>query len=248
MRSPFRSAFASFPPGRRWIGTTRNHPMRFGSTGGSTLPSMPTPSEQKALAFVAIVVVLGGAARVVSAGSTTAPTPMEQQALARQASAADSAAAAEKPRKGAKRPRSARNGRPAGPNVVGGLAGAPDRFDRTGLLTTETGNNGFSPPLPRIDSYAGTTHSAPREGPKPEGSHGAGSPRPRVDLDVAPEAEIDRLPRVGPALARRIVASRDSFGAFGSLDGLRRVKGIGPATLERISALVTFSGRASSRP
>ena len=208
---------------------------------------MPTPSEQKALAFVAIVVVLGGAGRVVSAGSTPAPTPMEQQALARQATAAESAAAASRPRKGAKRGRSAKSGS-SRPTVVGGLAGAPARFDRSGLLTTETGNNGFPPPLPRIDSYSAHPRASPGPAPRPGDQapvtgHGA-----RVDLDVAPESEIDRLPRVGPALARRIVASRDSFGAFGSLDGLKRVKGIGPATLERLSGLVTFSGRASSRP
>src|SRR5215213_1723090 len=33
---------------------------------------MPTPSEQKALAFVAMVVLLGGAVRIVRAGSTRA--------------------------------------------------------------------------------------------------------------------------------------------------------------------------------
>jgi hypothetical protein len=50
---------------------------------------MPTPSEQKALAFMAAVVLLGGAVRVVRAGSTPAPNPLEQQALARQATAAE---------------------------------------------------------------------------------------------------------------------------------------------------------------
>jgi competence protein ComEA len=65
-----------------------------------------------------------------------------------------------------------------------------------------------------------------------------------IDLDVAGAAEIERLPRVGPALARRIVASRDSLGPFGSLAALTRVKGIGPATAERLAPLVTFSGQA----
>jgi competence protein ComEA len=204
---------------------------------------MPTPSEQKALVFVAIVVVLGGAVRVVRAGSAPHASVMEQQALARQASSAESAAAASKPRKGrrgaAQRPR-------RGTEVVGGLAGAPPHFDRTGLLTTETGNNGFPPPGPRIDidsrrgaGPAGAPASTSR------GTPGAGQ---KLDLDVASVGEIDRLPRVGPALARRIVATRDSAGPFGSLEGLRRVKGIGAATLEHLAPLVTFSGRASSRP
>jgi competence protein ComEA len=55
------------------------------------------------------------------------------------------------------------------------------------------------------------------------------------------------LPRIGPSLAKRIVANRDSLGAFGSLDGLTRVKGIGVATRKLLQPLVTFSGRASPR-
>jgi len=69
-----------------------------------------------------------------------------------------------------------------------------------------------------------------------------------IDLDRASEREIDALPRVGPALARRLVANRDSFGAFGSLEALGRVRGFGPATRKRLSPLVTFSGGPSSRP
>lgn len=206
---------------------------------------MPTPSEQKALAFVAIVIVLGGAVRVVRAGSVPAPSVMEQQALARQATSADSAAAASKPRKG-QRGRASRGRRDPGDRVVGGLAGAPPRFDRSGLLTTETGNNGFPPPGPRIDTDA-------RRGVLPQNGFANPDRRgqpvgPKLDLDVASLEQIDHLPRVGPSLARRIVASRDSGGPFGSLEGLRRVKGIGAATLESLAPLVTFSGRASSRP
>lgn len=63
-----------------------------------------------------------------------------------------------------------------------------------------------------------------------------------IDLDVAPAAAIESLPRIGPALATRIVANRDSFGAFGSLDGLQRVKGIGPALAKAVRDRVTFSG------
>jgi competence protein ComEA len=58
------------------------------------------------------------------------------------------------------------------------------------------------------------------------------------------EAEIERLPRIGPALAHRIVANRDSAGPFGGLEGLRRVRGVGAATLKLLGPLVTFSGQA----
>lgn len=55
----------------------------------------------------------------------------------------------------------------------------------------------------------------------------------RLDPNVASEVELDRLPGVGPATAAAIVAARDSA-AFGRPEDLLSVRGIGPATLERI--------------
>jgi competence ComEA-like helix-hairpin-helix protein len=63
-----------------------------------------------------------------------------------------------------------------------------------------------------------------------------------VNLDTASAAEIERLPGVGPSLAKRIVANRDSAGPFGCLAALDPVRGIGPALLRRLDSLVTFSG------
>ncbi|MFN2637685.1 MAG: ComEA family DNA-binding protein [Gemmatimonadaceae bacterium] len=66
-------------------------------------------------------------------------------------------------------------------------------------------------------------------------------PKGPVDLDVATEKEIEALRHVGPSLARRIVADRDSFGPFGSMEGLRRVKGVGPSMVAKLDSAVTFS-------
>jgi DNA uptake protein ComE-like DNA-binding protein len=70
------------------------------------------------------------------------------------------------------------------------------------------------------------------------------SPTSLIDLDAAPAAAIESLPRIGPALAGRIVANRDSFGPFGSLDGLQRVRGIGPLMARALRDRVAFSGFA----
>jgi competence protein ComEA len=72
----------------------------------------------------------------------------------------------------------------------------------------------------------------------------APSPGHKLDLDVATPLEIQALPGIGPSLAGRIVANRDSSGPFGSLAGLQRVRGIGPVIAARIDSLVTFSGTA----
>lgn len=62
-----------------------------------------------------------------------------------------------------------------------------------------------------------------------------------IDLDIASAEEIETLRYIGPALAKRIVADRDSLGPFGSLDGLQRVKGVGPKLAARLDSTVTFS-------
>ena len=69
-------------------------------------------------------------------------------------------------------------------------------------------------------------------------------PGERIDADRATPAELARLPRVGLALAKAIVAEREARGAFGSLEGLDRVPGIGPGLLAAIGPHVAFSGPA----
>ncbi len=84
---------------------------------------------------------------------------------------------------------------------------------------------------------------APDAAPAPAGPYV--DPQPVVaaiiDLDVASAAEIETLRGVGPALAARIVADRDSLGPFGSTDELQRVRGIGARLAAKIAPQVTFS-------
>jgi competence ComEA-like helix-hairpin-helix protein len=61
------------------------------------------------------------------------------------------------------------------------------------------------------------------------------APGERLDPNTAPEAELARLPRVGPALARRIVEDRERNGPFRSAGDLARVPGVGPRLLELAS-------------
>lgn len=78
--------------------------------------------------------------------------------------------------------------------------------------------------------------SPPRSRPRRARARPADSPR--LDLNRATVAELQRLPGVGPVIAERIVtARREHF--FLSVEDLVRVPGIGPATVERIRALAT---------
>ncbi|HZI89067.1 MAG TPA: helix-hairpin-helix domain-containing protein [Candidatus Polarisedimenticolia bacterium] len=64
----------------------------------------------------------------------------------------------------------------------------------------------------------------------------------RIDPSRAPVSELVRLPGIGPSLAARIVADRDQHGAFKTPEALMRVRGIGPKTLDRIRAFLSFPG------
>jgi competence ComEA-like helix-hairpin-helix protein len=79
------------------------------------------------------------------------------------------------------------------------------------------------------------------------GARGAPPPGP-IAVNEASAEELERLPRVGPALAQRIVADRAARGAYRSLEELGRVPGIGPATLRVLAPVVTFSPRPRLYP
>src|SRR5882672_5341266 len=63
-------------------------------------------------------------------------------------------------------------------------------------------------------------------------------PGERIDLDLADVSEITRLPRVGPALAQRIVAWRTEHGPFGTLSRLDSVPGVGVKLLDAVRPFV----------
>lgn len=55
-----------------------------------------------------------------------------------------------------------------------------------------------------------------------------------IDLNRADRAELEQIPGVGPNLAREITDDRQKRGSFRSVEELRRVKGVGPATFEKV--------------
>jgi len=98
----------------------------------------------------------------------------------------------------------------------------------------------------RVDSVRALRHSSGTQSKRETRASGAqaasvDSVRP-LDIDRASAAEIEALPGIGPTLAQRIVAARDSAGTFGSLDALCSVSGVGPAIAQKLRPLVTFTG------
>lgn len=64
-----------------------------------------------------------------------------------------------------------------------------------------------------------------------------------VYVNSASQAELESLPRVGPELARRIIAYREEHGPFTTLDDLLAVSGIGPSLLEAITPFISLEVR-----
>jgi competence protein ComEA len=87
--------------------------------------------------------------------------------------------------------------------------------------------------------------SLPPQRPEVPGDDGQVARRP-IDPSTATAEELETLPSIGPALARRIVEYRGVHGNFASLDDLQRVRGIGPGVARRLAPHVTFG--ASGRP
>ncbi len=213
---------------------------------------MPTPGERRALIFIAAIAALGVAARgwkelKNDSGGGIASGRGE---LARQIEAVDSAiTSGGAKRKGRKKPVSP-TAKDSAPVV------ADSRALRRPMLRVEQlpeperdPREGYRRRMEAIDSARAASvrrqaHlSRSGEPPLPLSSLSRGAKRSatRIDLDIASASEIEALPYVGAALAARIVADRDARGPFGSLDGLTRVRGVGPSLTAKLAAHVTFS-------
>ena len=105
-------------------------------------------------------------------------------------------------------------------------------------VTEETAESSEAPAEPggagRADSLRAGMEAA-RAVPVP-----AAPVEARLAINRATQEELERLPRVGPVLAARIVAYREAHGPLRSLDDLQKVQGIGARIAARLAPLVRF--------
>lgn len=85
----------------------------------------------------------------------------------------------------------------------------------------------------------GETITIPRRSEVASPAPGASPTVGLIDINTAPAAVLDTLPGIGEVLAARIVAHREEFGPFESIDDLSEVEGISESTIDELRHLVT---------
>lgn len=70
------------------------------------------------------------------------------------------------------------------------------------------------------------------------------APGQRLDVNSVDERDLDRLPGVGPALARAVVETRREIGGFRDLAELEQVPGFGSSRVSRVAPYITLAPNA----
>jgi len=60
-----------------------------------------------------------------------------------------------------------------------------------------------------------------------------------ININTAPQDQLETLPGIGPVTAQKIIAHREINGPFASIQAIQDVSGIGPVTFEKIRDLIT---------
>ena len=116
-----------------------------------------------------------------------------------------------------------------------------DQINVPEILPTSTPLPPTRTPPPTVTVGPGTPRPteltptlAPTSAPTSAGSSGG-----LVNINTATLAELDTLPRIGPAIAQRIIDYRTANGPFTTIEQIKNVKGIGDATFAQLKDLIT---------
>ena len=120
-------------------------------------------------------------------------------------------------------------------------ARAKDAVDACGGFLPTADTNGVNLAQKLKDGMQVTVPEKSPQGTAVQGAAGgaqAGAAKPlpdgMVNINTADEKELDKLPGIGPAMAKRIVEYRTENGAFQAPEEIKRVKGIGDAKYEKM--------------
>ncbi|MET4705089.1 helix-hairpin-helix domain-containing protein [Frigoribacterium sp. UYMn621] len=114
---------------------------------------------------------------------------------------------------------------------------AVDAIAAAGGFTPSAEQAGLNLARPLVD---GEQILVPAVGEAPVIAPGATSPGGKININTADETALETLPRVGPAMAKRILDWRAKNGRFTALEDLMSVTGVGQKTFDSLKDLVTL--------
>ncbi len=99
------------------------------------------------------------------------------------------------------------------------------------------------PPTPTVGPGTPTpTPEPPTAAPVAQTTQPPGNPTTNtgqlININTATQAELESLPRIGPAIAQRIIDYRNANGPFQRIEQIKNVKGIGEATFNAIKDFI----------
>lgn len=72
---------------------------------------------------------------------------------------------------------------------------------------------------------------------------GSLSAQEKVDVNKATFAQLEKIPGIGPDMAKKIIDQRKELGSYKNVDQILQIKGIGPKTIEKIAPYLTIDGK-----
>ncbi len=95
-------------------------------------------------------------------------------------------------------------------------------------------------------TVAATASAAPQA--KKTGAAATASAAAPVNLNTATQAQLETLPGVGAASAKRILEYRQKNGSFKKIEELMNVKGIGEKSFLKLKPLITVGAEKADKP
>ena len=95
---------------------------------------------------------------------------------------------------------------------------------------------------------AGVMASAPvlaQDKPAAKPAKTAAAPAGPVNLNTATQAQLETLPGIGAAAAKRIIEYREKNGKFTKIEQLMNVKGIGEKSFLKLKPMITIGAAAT---
>jgi len=78
-------------------------------------------------------------------------------------------------------------------------------------------------------------------------AQGAAKAGDKVNINTASLEELQKLPRIGPQIAQRILDYRKENGNFKRIEDLLKVRGIGEKVYEQLKDLITVGAEPASK-